>query len=158
MKTQTKLFILLAAVLALTTIGCGGGGGSSSPAPAATALGTSCGANMLQSQYGCLPQCGVSSVIYNNSCIPVTGVGGYPGATGYPGYPGTAGYPGTTIPGYSGYGTTGNPAMCQGSCPAGLVSIQGGFACLPQGTCGPCYGQYGSTCYIGDYAHQYYGY
>ena len=147
MKNSKQLLLSIATVLvALTTINCGGGSSGSSNTSAATptAYGVSCGTNMLTSQYGCLPQCPgqVSSVYYNGQCIPVTN-------TGY----------GTGIPGQTGYGYGGaNPMICQGSCPAGLVSANGGTVCMPQGACGPCYVQYGQSCYIGDYAHQFYGY
>jgi hypothetical protein len=152
MKTPKQLLLSVATVLmALTTVNCGGGSGSSSTPAAATptAYGASCGSNMLTSQYGCLPQCGVSSVMYNNQCTPITqNYGGIPGQPGYPGAPGSYGYG----------GGTGNIQMCQGTCPAGLVSAGGGTMCMPQGSCGPCYAQMGAYCYIGDYAHQYYGY
>jgi hypothetical protein len=151
MKTPKQLLLSIATVLmALTTINCGGGSSGSSNTSAATpaAYGVSCGTNMLTSQYGCLPQCGVSSVMYQNQCIPVTNTSGY-GQYGY----------GTGIPGQTGYGYGGaNVQMCQGACPAGLVSANGGTMCMPQGSCGACYAQYGQYCYIGDYAHQYYGY
>jgi hypothetical protein len=152
MKTTKQLLLSLATVLmALTTINCGGGSSGSSNTTAATpaAYGASCGTNMLTSQYGCLPQCGASAVTYNNTCTQIT--------TAY----GTNGYYGGGIPGQSGYGYgygTGNPAICQGTCPAGLVSFNGGTACMPQQQCGACYAQMGQYCYIGDYAHQYYGY
>jgi hypothetical protein len=148
MKTPKQLLLSIATVLlSFATINCGGSSGGSNSTPAATtpaAYGVSCGANMLTSQYGCLPQCGVSSVQYQGQCMPIqqTGYGQY----GYTGIPGQTGY---------GYG---NVQMCQGSCPPGLVSANGGTMCLPQGSCGACYAQYGSYCYIGDYAHQYYGY
>jgi hypothetical protein len=147
MKANKQFLLSIATLLlGLATVNCGGGGGGSSPATAAaTAYGVSCGTNMLTSPWGCLPQCGPSSVIVpgtgpNTGCQPIPNVGGY--NNGYPG----------------GIGGTGNPAMCQGSCPPSMVSIQGGYACLPQNTCGPCYGYYQGQCYIGDYAHQYYGY
>src|SRR5579872_1864353 len=92
MKTTKQLLLSLATVLmALTTINCGGGSSGSNTTTAATpaAYGASCGTNMLTSQYGCLPQCGVSSVTYNGSCMPITtayGTNGYGGIPGQPGY------------------------------------------------------------------------
>lgn len=169
MKTPKQLLLSIAiGVLSLTTVACGSSGGSSGGSTAATPIanpyctgtqtyGVSCGTNMIQSQYGCLPQCGMNAVSYNGQCLPIqnTNTAAYGcSANGYGGY-GT-GY-GT---GYgAGYGTGyGNLAMCQGTCPAGLVSFNGGTACMPQGSCSPCYAQMGGYCYIGDYAHQYYGY
>jgi hypothetical protein len=173
--TISKLYVLVLAFAAMALVNCSkgssGGGDSSTPAPAASTTcaagqlytigagclpqcGTamvvynnqcvsqysisggqaqSCGTGMLQSQYGCLPQCGTNAVIYNNQCVPVTTTGGIGGG----GYPGGAN-------------------MCQGSCGAGQVQVAGG--CLPQGACGACYGQNNGWCYIGTYAHQYYGY
>jgi len=150
MKNPKQLLLSIATVLmAMTTINCGGGGSNSTPAAATpAAYGVSCGANMLTSQYGCLPQCGVSSVYYQNQCVPIT-------QTGY------GQYGQTGIPGQTGYGMGGQSAqMCQGGCPAGLVQFNyyGQTACMPQQSCGPCYAQMGGNCYIGDYAHQFYGY
>lgn len=47
--------------VAVEDVGCNG-----------VVMGVSCGANMVTSQHGCLPQCGPSSVMYQNSCVPIT--------------------------------------------------------------------------------------
>lgn len=147
MRTFKQMVLSIAAVcLTLTIVNCGGGGSSGSSAKAAVAYGMSCGTNMLSSQYGCLPQCGQMNVIYNNQCVPITNAGYYPGSQ--------YGQYGNQY----GYGGTGNTQICQGACPPGSVSVNGGQACLQQGSCGPCYGYYSGSCYQGDYAHQYYGY
>jgi hypothetical protein len=48
-------------------------------------------------------------------------------------------------------------SMCSAGCPLGLVSVNGGTSCLPQGVCATCYGYQNGNCVIGDYAHAYYG-
>ena len=152
MKTQVNFVLsVVTMLLSLTLVNCGSSGGSSGSTAAATpAVGASCGSNMLQSQYGCLTQCGTQSVIYNNSCVAITGVGYNNGA-----YNGTTGYGST-------YGTGGNLAVCQQNCQSGTVAVTGAngqISCLPQGGCQPCYGTPdGQNCYIGNGAHQYYGY
>jgi hypothetical protein len=144
MKAQNKYLLVATIVLTLTTLNCGGGGSSNTSTTPVNAgvYGTSCGTNMLNSQYGCLPQCGQNAVTYQGQCVQITNTNG-------------------TVNGQYGYGTGvvgGGADMCRGICPVGHVQVQGGFACLQQGSCGPCYGQYGPTCYIGDYAYQYYRY
>lgn len=143
MKANKQFLLSIATVLlALATVNCGGGGSSGSSTPTAGAYGTTCGTNMLYSQYGCQPACGPQSVMWQGSCQPIT----------QQGYPGT-GYPGTGYPG------GGNLAVCQGNCPAGLVSVGNGWACLPNSNgCQACYGYLGGYCYQGDGAHAYYGY
>jgi hypothetical protein len=152
MKAHARYLLFVATIL-LTMVGCskGGSDSASTPPPNPAAYGTSCGNGLINSQYGCQPSCGVNSVMYQNQCLPIsnTGIGGQFGQQ-FPGqqqqYPGQVG---------------GGAQMCSGMCGAGGVQIGGQSGqpqCLPQGTCGPCYGQYGPNCYIGDYAHQYYGY
>lgn len=149
MKSSKQFLLSLAtAAAALFILGCGGGGGgSSTSASPVTTYGTSCGNNMLMSQYGCLPQCGPQSVVYQGQCVPIA-------AYGQNAY----GQNGQYMPGYNnavGYGSN----MCQGSCPAGLISVGNGWACLPQSNgCGPCYGYMAGYCYQGDGARYYYGY
>jgi hypothetical protein len=132
------LFTVLTVIMTLSLINCSSGSSNNTPTSTNPYLyGTSCGGsgNMIQSQYGCLPSCGVSSVLYQGQCVPVTtagGVGGY--GSGYGG----------------GYGSQ----ICQGSCQIGTVQTQMG--CLPQGSCGPCYGYAQGGCYIGYGAQQYY--
>lgn len=167
MKANAQLFLSVVTIfMALTMVNCSKGGGSTTAATPGT-YGTSCGNGLVNSPYGCLPSCGVSSVQYNGQCVPYSagGIGGQYGQPGYgqpgygqPGY-GQPGYgqPGYGQPGYGGYPGAGNQSICSGMCGAGGVQVSGG-QCLPQGSCGPCYGQYGQSCYIGDYAHQYYGY
>ncbi len=140
MKANT-LMTLATIVLSLSMISCAKGSNNSSTrvasTPASTStVGTSCGTNMLNSQYGCLPQCGVSAVYYQNQCVQVTST------TGNNNWPG----------GQNNQGA----AMCSGQCGAGATQVQG--QCLPQNSCEPCYGYYQGYCYMGDFAHQYYGY
>jgi hypothetical protein len=63
----------------------------------------------------------------------------------------------------------GNEGICKGICDPDEVAVhahlggndlleRGGYTCLPPGTCGPCYSYYAGNCYIGLYAHQYYGF
>jgi hypothetical protein len=52
---------------------------------------------------------------------------------------------------------SGLESMCSAGCPLGLVSVNGGTSCLPQGVCATCYGYQTGNCVIGDYAHAYYG-
>lgn len=95
---------------------------------------TTCQSGYLYSAYGCQPQCGTNMVWYNNQCVAAAV---------------------TTTTYTSGYTTT-TGSMCQGVCQVGYTQVSG--SCLPQSTCGACYGQYQGYCYIGDYAHAYYGY
>lgn len=150
-----KLTIFLTA-MCLFMIGCGKGGSDGSATPSATNIlppkqapatpvaaaptpqqGQVCGANMIQSQFGCAEQCGIEMVMNDGHCVPVDGSPLLPWEDG------------TSI------------AACQGTCGPGFVSVQGGQACLPQLACGPCYGQGGpdgNSCYLGDDADKYYSY
>lgn len=159
--------------LALTAIGCaksGGGGGGDSSTPA-------CPANQLYTGAGCLPTCGSGMVWYNNSCVAASSVvagGGLPGGQSCPagyilqygqcvpagggGQQCPAGYVlqgNMCVPNTGGGGYPGGD-MCSGRCGAGAVETFSG--CMPQYTCGPCYGYNNGWCHIGVYAHQYYGY
>lgn len=75
MKTISYRWLLLSAVglCASFLMACqkdgGGGGGSVAPV-------NSCGANYINSQYGCIPSCGNSMGMYQNQCIAVN-TGGY---------------------------------------------------------------------------------
>lgn len=145
MKLGKQLLLSFATVfVALLTIGCGSSGGSGDSAATSAVYGQSCGAGMITSQYGCRQACGTSSVIVNGQCLPINQGTGYGGISGYPS---------------TGYGGGGNvPQVCQQQCPAGLVSVGAGWACLPQSNgCGTCYGYLGGYCYQGDGAQYYYG-
>lgn len=81
-----KAIIVLASV-SLILIGCGHGSESDSApsnvaapvsipdkqpaANSSTSIGDSCGANMILSQFGCLPQCGIQMAVHNGICIQV---------------------------------------------------------------------------------------
>jgi len=156
MKTTKQLLLSLATVLmSLTIINCGGGSSGSNNTTTA-AVPQQCTYQNGMYYYNGQPyaQCPVTTT--GVGCTYQNGMYYYNGQP-YAQCPVQGSYNG--IPGQYGYGYgTGNLAMCQGTCPAGLVSSQGGTMCMPQGSCGACYAQVGQYCYIGDYAHQYYGY
>ncbi|MBX3021186.1 MAG: hypothetical protein KF799_05860 [Bdellovibrionales bacterium] len=101
---------------------------------------TQCGTGKLMSQYGCLLQCGTNAVWYNNQCVQVTG-----GQTQWP-------FPGQQ-PSYPPTGGQGD--ICSGRCGAGAVETYSG--CMPQYTCGACYGYNNGWCHKGVNAEAYYG-
>lgn len=115
---------------AVTGTGIGGIGGIGGGT-----IGQSCGSNMLQSQYGCLPMCGPSSVMYNGQCLPVSSM---------------------TIPGTQPIPSGSQGGLCEGGCGAGQVRTYQG--CLPRFSCDPCYGYANGWCVIGVNAHQFYGF
>jgi hypothetical protein len=91
---------------------------------------TTCSSGYLYSTaYGCQPQCGTSMIWYNNACIAATTT--------------------TTTT------TVSTANVCQSFCPSGYVAV--GSSCLPQATCGSCYGYSGGYCYVGNGASAFYG-
>jgi hypothetical protein len=135
-----KTKFILAALLALTVTHCGKKSSSSTSAVTPITSATTCTAGQLYSQYGCQPQCGTNAVWYSNQCVQVT-------TTTWPTNPTQPTNPWPTT----------QTNICQGSCGAGQTQMANG-SCLPQYTCGSCYGFANGFCYIGAYAHYYYGY
>lgn len=169
--TMSKIRFALFAALTLTLVNCskGGGGGSSSntcsnnqistaagclascgtsngvnmvmyngvctlstSVTATGSNGTSCGPNMLTYNGQCLQMCGTMSVLQNGQCIQIT----------------------NSIGGLVNGSTSSN--VCSLGC--GTGQVQTALGCMPQYSCGTCYGYNNGYCYIGTAAHQYYGY
>ncbi len=130
---RTFVYALATLGVALLMSACkNNDGGSASVSPYGV-----CQAGYIQTQYGCLPQssCPVGQAMYNNTCIPGTVGGQYPG-----GQMCQAGYLQTQ------YG-----CLPQGSCQAGQAMYNN--TCIP-GTVG---GQYPGGQYPGQYGNQYLG-
>jgi hypothetical protein len=157
------LRITLLSAMALTLVHCAKKSSSSTTSAAAA----SCMSGQLQTAVGCLPQCGTNMVYYNNQCLATTAVtnsnAGISCGTGmlqsqYGCMPqcgvNSVIYNNQCVPANS---TGGNIGLCQGSCGAGQTLMPDGHTCLPQFSCGACYGFANGYCYIGAYAHQYYG-
>ena len=150
--------LLLVMFVALSTVHCSKTSNGSSGTSSGTT--NTCTTGYLYSTYyGCQLQCGTGSVWYNNQCISTTASVTSTTTTSYTN--GTS--CGTNMVWYNGQcvyssSTTGSSTgfICNGTCPSGYTQIQG--QCLPQYSCGSCYAYYGGYCYIGDYAHQFYGY
>lgn len=152
--TIQKLLVLMLVSMTLTLVNCSKGS-SNDATPAASVIGTSCGANMIQSTRGCLPQCGVGMVTYNNNCVSA-----HEPANGQ--FGNQYGHSNQYNTGYNNGGITQNQAICRGTCGEGQTAMtngQGRQSCLPQYSCGPCYGYDAQSryCYEGTYARQYYG-
>lgn len=133
-----KMFVMV--LIALSLVHCGKSGGSSTPS-------ATCDSSQQATAVGCLPTCGPNMVMYNNSCVSASGLssGVMVGSNGNF----------TGIYGSGGIGSNGS--MCSGTCGPGAVLMTDGRTCLPQGSCDPCYGYAAGYCYIGAYAHAYYG-
>lgn len=163
---MTKIYLFVGFVFTALLIGCANTSTSGDPSPS-----TTCQAGYLYSStYGCQPQCGTSSIWYNNQCLPINTTSATTCQAGYLSSAygclpqcGTnmvwynnqcvaATTTGTTI---TGIGATYTNA-CQGVCAAGYTQVSG--QCLPVATCSACYGYYAGYCYMGDYAYSVYGY
>ena len=146
--TANNLLTLALIALTFSMLSCAKGSSKSESRPtASTTYGTSCGTNMLNSQYGCLPQCGAAMVMYQNRCVSVT-------STMNSNNQSQGGYNGGQIGMGQGGAGLGGANICSAQCGAGVTMVQG--SCLPQNTCYACYGYYQGYCYQGDAAQQYY--
>lgn len=170
-RLQTIQALLGALAVALLA-GCGSSNSGTTTAVVTTSA-TSCSTGYIYSStYGCLPQssCPSGYGLYNNQCVLVTTgttcdagyvfsstYGCLPQSgcgTGYALYNGQCIYVGsTTISCPTGYVVSGNQCIyststttssCQGSCQAGYTQTV--YGCLPQQTCGSCFGYYNRYC------------
>lgn len=134
MKNAMK--VLMTGLFALSLAACGNN--DSTGTTVTTGLGTtgSCAAGYVYStMYGCLPQstCSAGYGLYNGQCVYLSSA--------------------TTMTCPAGYiqsgatcviATTTSTNSCQGACMAGYVSTVWG--CLPQGSCGACFGYANRYC------------
>ncbi len=130
MKENKQFLLTIVSVLmTLFLVNCSSGGGSNNSTPTNP------------NAYGNCSQTAYNGA-YNNGAYNTGANSQYCNGAGGGGYGG---------------GGTGNPAMCQGRCGPGNVSVNNGQGCLPKYSCGDCYGYSQGGCYIGDFAHQFYG-